>query len=113
MYVMQSNIVHNCSGGGSSLSAGIAVVVIKIAHKHTFRFKEQRILTSRAVFAYHLPRIGILNENSDSTAHVCGGRVECAIILSIFSYIFRLLYRHRPVFTLSVSLNALSVGNGI
>ncbi len=35
-HILQSNIVNNCSGGGSS-STGMAAVVIAIAHKHTFR----------------------------------------------------------------------------
>ncbi len=65
---------------------GIAAVVIAIAHKHTSRFKEQSILTTRAVFANHLPRIGILNENNDETGSVSGGREEYVIILSFFLY---------------------------
>ncbi len=31
----------------------MAAVVVAITHKHTFRFKEQSILTSRTGFAYH------------------------------------------------------------
>ncbi len=42
----------------------MAAVVIAIAHKYMFRFKEQCILASTAVFAYHLPRIGIFNGNN-------------------------------------------------
>ncbi len=62
-YIMQSTIVHICSGvGGSSSPTVLAAVVIAIAHKHTFRVKEKKgILTSRAVFANHLPKFGILN----------------------------------------------------
>ncbi len=31
----------------------MAAVVVAIAHKHTFRFKQQSILSSRAGFTYH------------------------------------------------------------
>ncbi len=31
--------------GGNNSSAGIAAVVVAIEHKHTFRFKEQSMLT--------------------------------------------------------------------
>ncbi len=51
-------------GGGDSSSTWMAAVGIAIAHKHTFRFKEQNMLTSRAVFANRLPRIGILNRRA-------------------------------------------------
>ncbi len=47
-----------------------------------FRIKEKGILTSRAVFANHLPMIGVLSENSDSTGCVREEREEYAIILS-------------------------------
>ncbi len=61
-YIMQSTLVHYCSGvRGSSSFTVVAAVVKVIAHKHTFRVKEKNILTSRAVFANHLPRIGFLN----------------------------------------------------
>ncbi len=48
IHIMQSNIANNCSGGGggNSYSTWMAAVVISITHKHTFRFKEQSILTS-------------------------------------------------------------------
>ncbi len=49
----------------------MAAVVITMAHKHTFRLKAE----SRAVFANHLPRIGVLNGNSDCTGCVRGGGV--------------------------------------
>ncbi len=68
--------------GGNSSSTGMAALGIAIAHKHTIRFKEQGILTSRAVFAYRLPRIGIL-----SGGNVGGGGDEYAISLSLFLYI--------------------------
>ncbi len=71
-------------------------------------FKEKSKLTSRAVVANHLPRIGVLNGNSDSTVCARVGREESAIILSFFIH-----NTCRPVFTLSASFNALSVGNGI
>ncbi len=64
----------------------MAAVVIAIVHKPTFRFNEQGILTSKAVFAYRLPRIGILSGSNDSTARVWGGD-EYAISLSFFLYI--------------------------
>ncbi len=70
VHIMQSTIAHNCSGGGSSSSTVMAAVVIAIAHKHTFRAKEKNILTSRAVFANHLLRLGILNGSNDSTGCV-------------------------------------------
>ncbi len=91
IHIMQSNMVHNSS------STGMAAVVIAIAHKHTFTFKEQSILISRAVFANRLPRIGMLNGNNDSTACVCVGGGVCHH--SIFFLI------KRPVFTLSASFN--------
>ncbi len=115
-YIMQSTIVHYCSGvGGSSSFIVMAAVVIVIAHKHTFRVKEKNILTSRAVFANHSPRIGILNGKNDSAGCVRGGREEYAIILSFFLYlyVFFCLLRYRPFFTLSASFNAISVGYGI
>ncbi len=67
-HIMQCTIVHDCSGGVSSSSTVMA------AHKQTFRVKEKSILTSKAVFANHLPRIGILNGNNDSIGCVRGGR---------------------------------------
>ncbi len=51
-------------GGGDSSSTWMAAVVIAIARKHTFRFKEQNILIRRVVFANRLPRIGILNRRA-------------------------------------------------
>ncbi len=41
VHIMQSNIVHNCSGGGGGSCSlpGMAPVVIAIARKHTFRLK--------------------------------------------------------------------------
>ncbi len=89
----------------------MAAVVIAI---HTLRIKEKSILTSRAVFANQLPRIGVVNGNSGSTGCVLRGREEYAIILSFFFvHLWFFLSRYRLVFTLSASLNALSVGNGI
>ncbi len=80
---MQSSIVHNfLGGGGNSSFTGKAAVVIAIAHKHMFRFQEQSILTSRAVFANRLPRIGILNGNNDSTGSVGGGVCHNFIFLN-------------------------------
>ncbi len=75
--------------------------------------KKNSILTSRAVFANHLPSIGVLNGNSDSTGCMREGREEYAIILSFFIHICFFSSRCRPFFELSASLNALSVGNGI
>ncbi len=57
----------------------MAAVVIAIAHVPYYR---KSILTSRAVFANHLPRIGVLNGNSDSTGCVRGGNEEYAMMLS-------------------------------
>ncbi len=48
-------------GGGSSSSTGMAAVV------SSNRTQEKCILTSRAVYANHLTRIGISNGNNDST----------------------------------------------
>ncbi len=63
--------------GGTSSTTGMAAVVIAIAHKHMFRFKEQSMLTSTAVFAYHLPRIGIFNGNNfDQTGFSAFGKGE-------------------------------------
>ncbi len=72
----------NCSGGGgTSSSTGMAAVAIAIAH---VPHQRKNILTSRAVFANHLPRIGVLNGNSDSTGCVRGGREEYAIIFFLY-----------------------------
>ncbi len=65
----------------------MAAVVIAIAHVPY----QKNILTRRAVFANHLPRIGVLSGNSDSTGCVCGGREEYVIILSFF-YTFMVLF---------------------
>ncbi len=46
----------------------------------TLSVSKKKTFTSRAVFANHLPRIGVLNENGDSTVCVRGGREEYAII---------------------------------
>ncbi len=46
---------------------------VMAARKHTFHVKEKSILTSKAVFANHLPRIGVLIWNSDGTGCVRGG----------------------------------------
>ncbi len=75
MHIMQSNTVHNCLGKGVGVNSStlMAAVIIAIAQKHTFSFKEQRIFTKRAVFANHLPRIGIINGNNYSTVCICGG----------------------------------------
>ncbi len=100
----------NCSGGGTSSSTWMAAVVIAIEH---VPYQGKSILTSKAVFANHLPRIGVLNGNSNSTGCVHGGREEYAIILSFFINICFFSSRYRPFFALSASFNALSVGNGI
>ncbi len=42
--------------GGDNSSVEMAAVVVAIEHEHMLRFKEQGILTNRAVFANHLPR---------------------------------------------------------
>ncbi len=88
----------------------MAAVVIAIARAP---FQRKSILTSRAVFVYQLPRIGVLNGNGGSTGCVRRGREEYAIILSFFFIHLWFLSRYRPVFTLSASFNALSIGNGI
>ncbi len=56
----------------------MAAVVIAIVH---IPCQRKSLLTSRAVFDNHLPRIGVLN---DSTGCVLGGREDYAIILSFF-----------------------------
>ncbi len=84
----------------------MAAVVIAISHKHAFRFKEQSILTNRTVFANRQPRIGISGWNNDSTAYLCGGRSLPSFYL--FLYIFMIFCSNT-----GLSLNALSVGNGI
>ncbi len=66
------------------------------------------MLTSRAVFAYHLARTAVLNGNNDSTGCVRGGREEYAILIS-FLYICVFL----AIQALSASFNALSLGNSI
>ncbi len=63
----------------------MATVVIAIVRVP--RQRKKYILTSRAMFANHLPRIGVLNGNNNSTGCVRGWREEYAIILSFF-YIF-------------------------
>ncbi len=78
----------------------MSAVVIAIAH---FPYQIKSMLTIRAVFANHLPRIGVFNGNSDSTGCVRGGREEYAIILSFFVYTFMVFLRNRPVFTLLAS----------
>ncbi len=40
------------------------------------------------MFANHLPRIGVLNGNSDSTGCVRGGREQYVIILSFFIHLW-------------------------
>ncbi len=65
------------------------------------------------MFANQLSRIGVLNGNSGSTGCVRRWSEEYAIILSFFYTVMVFLSRYRPVFTLSASFNALSVGNGI
>ncbi len=93
--------------GGTSSSTGMAAVVIATAH---VPLQKKSILTSRAVFANHLPRIGVLNGNSDSTGCVRGGREDCAIILC---FIYTVMVFVVAMQALSASFNALSVGNGI
>ncbi len=65
----------------------MAAVVIAIAHVPYLRKKN--ILTSRAVFANHLPRIGVLNGNIDSTGCVRGGRGSMPLFyLFLYIYVF-------------------------
>ncbi len=74
IHIMQSNTVCNGSGGG-----------VEIVHRNAFRFKDQNILTSRALFANHLARIAILNKNNNSTARVCvgwGGGRSIALLIN-------------------------------
>ncbi len=65
------------------------------------------------MFANQLKRIGVLNGNSGSTGCVRRGREEYAIILSFFFIHVCFFSRCRPVFTLSASFDAPSIGNGI
>ncbi len=88
---MQNATVHNCSGEVS---------------------KKKSILTSKAVFAHHLPRIGVLNGNSDSTGCVHGGREEYAIMLSFLLYIYGFFAAIQACFHLIGVIYARSVGNG-
>ncbi len=81
VHIMQSTIVRNCSGRGCS-STGMAAAVI---------------LTSRTVFANHLPRIGILSGNNGSTC-VCRERSMTSFYL--FSYIFMIFYSDTGLFSL-------------
>ncbi len=66
----------------------MTAVVVAIAHKHTFRFKEQSILTSRAGFANHLPRISILSGSNDRTACVWEGGIWYLIFLLAYAFMF-------------------------
>ncbi len=77
VHIMQNTMVPNRSGGGTSSSTVMAAEVIAIAH---VPYQRKSIFTSRAVFAHHLPKIGVLNGNSDSTSCVRGGREEYAIL---------------------------------
>ncbi len=70
---------------GTCSSTVIAAVVIAIAHVPYQRKKN--ILTSRAVFAHHFPKIGGVNGNRNSTGCVRGGREEYVIILSFFIHL--------------------------
>ncbi len=88
-----TRILTFVQGEGTSLSTGMAAVVKAIAHVPCHK---KSMLTSRAVFANHLPRISALNGSSDSTGCVRGGREKSAIILSFFIH-----NTCRPVFTLS------------
>ncbi len=49
----------------------MGLVVIAVGHAP---YQRKVMLTRRAVFANHLPRIVVLNGNSDSTGCVRGGR---------------------------------------
>ncbi len=75
------------SRGGRSSHTGMAAVVIALALKHTFHFKEQSIPTSRAVYANRLLRIGIVNGNNDNTTRVCGGGEGICHNLIFFIYL--------------------------
>ncbi len=81
VHIMQNAIVHNCSGGGTNSSAVMAAVVIAVARAP---YQRKNILTSRAVFGNHLPRLGVLHGNRDRSGGVRGGREEYAIIVSFF-----------------------------
>ncbi len=59
----------------------MAAVVIAIARAP---YQKKSILTSRAVFATMLPRIGFINGNSGSTGCVRRGMEEYAIIFLFF-----------------------------
>ncbi len=87
----------------------MAAVVIGIAHV-PYQRKKAYSLAEQC-----LPRIGVLNGNSDSTGCVRGGREENAIILSLFILVcfFVAIQAFFIFFTLPASLNALSEGNGI
>ncbi len=89
IHIMQNTIVHNCSREGGTSSS--TVMLQQSQQSNTFRIKEKNILTSRAVFANHLPSIGVLTENSGSAGCVRGGREEYAVISS-FLYPFMVLF---------------------
>ncbi len=66
----------------------MAALVMAIINKQKFRVKTKSILTSREVFANHLPTIVILNGNNESTGCARGGREQYAIILSFFLNVY-------------------------
>ncbi len=88
----------------------MAAVVLAIAHKHTLRFKEQSMPTSRRGFANHLPRIRYFKlKQSRYSLYVWH-------LLFLFSYTVFFIYVfwwYSPVFTVSALFHALSAGNGI
>ncbi len=69
----------------------MAAVVLAIAHKHTFRFKEQSILACRAGFVIIGLGLGILDGNNENTA--CAWVEEYGIFFSfclLYIYIYKL-----------------------
>ncbi len=82
--------------------------------------KKKSILTSKVVFTNHMPRIGVLNGNGDSTGCVRGGREAYTIILFFFAYIYVLSALFYDCFFVVIEaffyivgvIYILSVGNG-
>ncbi len=66
----------------------MAAVVSAIAHKHTFRFKEQSILASRAGFANHRPRIRYFRWKQWEHSLCMGGGVWHLLFLLVTLYIY-------------------------
>ncbi len=82
---MRSNIAYNCSRGVEIIHPqGCCACHSNRTQAHV-RFQRTKH-TSRALFANHLPRIGILNGSNDSTACVCGEGEEFCSHIVLFPY---------------------------